>query len=107
MSAHNETHGEHASVKDYLIVAAILTVITIVEVATYYEPLNQIPHFWLMVTLIVLSAAKFFIVVGYFMHLKYDHRIFRRLFLGPLAAMGGLFLALVLLFAYHGVKYYQ
>ena len=35
-------------------------------------------------TLLVLSAFKFAIVVMFYMHLKYDHKLFRALFTGPL-----------------------
>jgi cytochrome c oxidase subunit 4 len=31
-----------------------------------------------------MSAAKFAIVVMFYMHLRYDHKLFRALFTGPL-----------------------
>jgi len=31
-----------------------------------------------------MSAVKFAIVVMFYMHLKYDHKLFRALFTGPL-----------------------
>jgi cytochrome c oxidase subunit 4 len=48
--------------------------------------------------LLILSALKFGIVVAFYMHLKYDHKLFRALFTGPLliAALTGL--ALLFLF---------
>jgi cytochrome c oxidase subunit IV len=35
-------------------------------------------------TLLALSACKFVIVVMFYMHLKYDNKLFRILFTGPL-----------------------
>ena len=35
-------------------------------------------------TLLIMSALKFAIVVLFYMHLKYDHKLFRALFTGPL-----------------------
>jgi cytochrome c oxidase subunit 4 len=56
-------------------VAAVLALLTAVEVGLYYlkNGLTYIP-------LLALMAAKFVIVVGYFMHLKFDNKAFRRLF---------------------------
>lgn len=98
--AHGEhAHEEHASVRQYVIIAVILTVVTIIEVATYYM------EDWLGATLvpilIVLTSAKFFLVVGYYMHLKFDDRIFRRTFLAPLTLSMLILLSLLFLFAYH------
>lgn len=107
MSTPTQDAEQHASVKTYLIVAAILTVITIVEVATYYEPLKHIARPLLVSLLIILSAAKFFIVVGFYMHLKYDARIFRRFFLFPLAIAASILFALVALFWYHPMNLVQ
>jgi cytochrome c oxidase subunit 4 len=36
-------------------------------------------------SLIAMSIVKFVIVVGYFMHLKFDSRLFRRLFVAGIA----------------------
>jgi cytochrome c oxidase subunit 4 len=76
-----EQHAGHASVGTYVLIGVILTVITAVEVAIFYIPaLDRV----LVPTLLVLSAAKFVIVVMFYMHLRYDHPIFRRVFFGPL-----------------------
>ena len=76
---HGEAHESHVGL--YLKVALILGIITGVEVAIFYIPaLKPI----LIPTLLILSAAKFFIVVLWFMHLKFDSRVFWRVFFGPL-----------------------
>jgi cytochrome c oxidase subunit 4 len=64
-------HHEHPSEAKYIQIATILTIITIVEVAIYYvEAFDAI----LVPALIALSTIKFVMVVGYFMHLKFDDK---------------------------------
>jgi cytochrome c oxidase subunit 4 len=46
----------------------------------------------------VLSVAKFLAVVGYFMHLKYDKRIFRYMFFAGLTLALAVFLAMIAMF---------
>ena len=53
-----------------------------------------------MPTLLVLSATKFVIVVMFYMHLKYDHKLFRALFTGPLLIAMSTLLALFALFSH-------
>lgn len=73
-----ELHG-HPGPKEYIRIAVILAVVTAVEVGIYYmgslRPL-------IVPLLLSLSLLKFALVALYFMHLKFDSRIFRRLFLG-------------------------
>jgi cytochrome c oxidase subunit 4 len=102
--AQTQVHEEaHATIGTYIWIAVLLTIITVAEVATYYIPYFNLPenHTILVVSLILMSAAKFFIVVGWYMHLKYDARIFRRFFLTGLIGATVILCALVLLFAYH------
>jgi cytochrome c oxidase subunit 4 len=97
--AHAAEH-EHPTWKQYRWVAIWLTAITGVEVWVYYTPFKDSPLF--APTLLLMSAVKFIIVVMYYMHLKYDHWIFRRLFVGSLAiAICTLF---ALLFLFHKIK---
>jgi cytochrome c oxidase subunit IV len=89
--------GGHATVKTYVNVAIVLAIITAVEVATLYIP--GIPGSLLVISLLVMSAVKFFLVVGFFMHLRYDHPIMRALFVGPLIIAIGIILAVMALFS--------
>ena len=89
---------EHPTWKEYRWVGLWLTVITIVEVWIYYTPFSNTPLF--VPTLLVLSAAKFAIVVMFYMHLKYDHRLFRALFTGPLIIAISILVALLFLFSH-------
>jgi len=81
-AAMGEVH-EHPTWKEYKWVALILTLITIVEVAIYYIPAFVATKLFVP-TLLIMSAVKFAIVVMFYMHLKYDHKLFRVLFTGPL-----------------------
>jgi len=91
----------HPGSKVYIIIAAILAFITAVEVAVYYiEELRP----YIFPILIVLSAAKFVLVVGYFMHLKFDHISFTWYFGGGLALALAMSMSVVVLqIATHGL----
>ena len=76
------THHDHPGEAKYIKIALILAAITAVEVAfSYWEAVEGI----LAPSLIAMSIVKFVIVVGYFMHLKFDSRLFRRLFVAGIA----------------------
>ena len=93
--AMGEVH-EHPTWKQYKWVALILTLITIVEVWIYYTPFKDSPLF--VPALLIMSAVKFAIVVLFYMHLKYDHKLFKALFTGPLIIAMCTLLALMALF---------
>jgi cytochrome c oxidase subunit 4 len=72
-----EGHGAHASPGFYWAIGGILTVMTAVEVAAFYIPaLAGV----LVPILLVLSAAKFSLVVMFFMHLRFDSKVFSGIF---------------------------
>jgi len=78
-----KTSHDHAgpSVATYIKVAILLTIITALEVGVIYiRRLTPI----LFPLLIVMATAKFTLVALFFMHLRYDPRSLRFLFLGPL-----------------------
>lgn len=85
-------HVDHPTEGKYWRIFWLLFAITAVEVALFYW---SIPGVNLNnAALGVLATLKFVIVVGYFMHLKFDARILRRLF------VGGLVLAVLVYIAY-------
>jgi len=91
-------HGAaHASVRTYVNVAIVLAIVTAVEVTTLYVP--GIPKSLLVTSLLLMSALKFFLVVGFFMHLRYDANVMRTLFVGPLLIAILIILALMALFS--------
>jgi caa(3)-type oxidase subunit IV len=101
-TSHRAGHAEpastgHATVRTYWIVAGVLAIITAIELAALYVP--GLPNVVLVLGLLLMSAAKFVLVVGVFMHLKYDSPIFRTMFVGPLLIAIGIILALMALFS--------
>ena len=84
---HATTHRRHPTVADYWKIAFILAVITAVEVAaSYLDGLDRAIIVW---SLIILSIAKFAIVVMYFMHLRFDKPLYTRfLLIGLIGALG-------------------
>ena len=92
--AQDHTSG-HPTWRTYVVVGVILTVITAIEVAIFYvEALAR----WLVPLLLVLSAAKFVIVVLFYMHLKFDSKIFGRVFYAPLFLGALVVLGMIILF---------
>jgi cytochrome c oxidase subunit 4 len=76
------TTHDHPSELEYIKVAAVLAAITLAEVLVYYaKSLGKL----LALILVVLSTIKFSMVVLWFMHLRFDSRLFRRLFVTGMA----------------------
>ena len=80
--AMGEVH-EHPTWSTYWKVAVVLTLITVVEVWVYYIP-SFVASRAFVPALLVMSAVKFAIVVLFYMHLRYDHKLFKAIFTGPL-----------------------
>jgi cytochrome c oxidase subunit 4 len=75
-------HHDHPGEGKYIKVALVLAVITAVEVwFSYWDAVDS----FVAPALISMSIVKFGIVALYFMHLKFDSRLFRRLFVAGLA----------------------
>ncbi len=96
-AAAHEHHDDHPTWTIYWKVALILTIITIAEVSAYYIPAWENSAIYVP-SMLIMSAAKFAIVVMFYMHLKYDHRLFRSLFTGPLIVAGLTLIGLLFLF---------
>ena len=96
-AGHGQPGGGHASTATYLTIAATLTIITLVEVGVFYVPAFK-PV--LAPVLLALSALKFALVVMFFMHLKYDHKLFAGVFLLPFSIATGVIIALLFLFGF-------
>src|SRR5687767_15887228 len=94
---------EHPTWSTYWKVAVILTLITVIEVWVYYIP-SFVASRAFVPSLLVMSAAKFVIVVMFYMHLKYDDKLFRALFTGPLIIDVLTLVALLFLFGKAAVR---
>ncbi len=68
----------------------------------YYTPFTASKLF--VPTLLILSAVKFAIVVLFYMHLRYDARLFRALFTGPLIIAVVTLISLLFLFGHLAVR---
>lgn len=98
MTDHAEAHPEtHVDWKVYRWVALILLVMTIVEVWAYYIPGFPATR-WFVPLILILGTLKFAIVVAFYMHLKYDSKLFRALFVAPLTVAILILVALMFLF---------
>ena len=82
------SHG-HPGPAMYVGIAIILAVVTAIEVALYYI---EMPDRVLVALLLGLAFIKFSMVVAYFMHLKFDARLLRRLFVTGIALAGAVYL---------------
>lgn len=72
----------------YLKLAVILGIFTIIETTTYYIHIAQLI---ITLTLLVCMTCKFVLVVGYYMHLKFESRILVAVFTAGLTvALGGM-----------------
>ncbi|HEV3472514.1 MAG TPA: cytochrome C oxidase subunit IV family protein [Actinomycetota bacterium] len=69
--------SDHPTPRKYVNIAIILAIVTALEVAVYYVTM---PDSMLITVLAIMAIIKFVMVVAYFMHLRFDSRIFRRLF---------------------------
>jgi cytochrome c oxidase subunit 4 len=99
-----EVHAHaHPTWSTYKWVALILIVITVIEVWVYYIP-QFVASRLFVPSLLIMSAAKFAIVVMFYMHLKYDHKLFRALFSGPLIIAVLTIISLLFLFGQLAIR---
>ena len=103
--ARHMAHDEHAhpTAKVYIQIAVILTIITAVEVFVLYLPEMglDISGSILVAMFLVLSVAKFLLVVGWYMHLKFDPPMYRRMF--GFALVVALTVATAFIALFHGM----
>ena len=94
--AHGQEHA-HPTPGTYAKVAAILCIVTAVEVWVFYVDTLK---FALVPILVVLSAVKFSLVAMFYMHLKFDHPVYTRLLGAGILLAFAVFLALLALFTF-------
>lgn len=93
----NDGH-EHWSDLKFIYLAIALAVVTAIEVAMSYTI-----DFWgplFLPGLLVLMFVKFFAVVTYFMHLKFDNRLFSLMFYMGLFLAVGVYVAALFTFRF-------
>jgi cytochrome c oxidase subunit IV len=94
---HDQAHAHHPTPRMYVMIGIILTVLTAIEVALYYVPGFEETVLFRPVML-TLSTGKFVLVILFYMHLRYDSKLFKALFYGPLIIAVITLFALMLLF---------
>ncbi len=84
---HNDEHGHGLTDAGYVKIALFLAIVTAAEVAMSYTI-----DFWgplFLPVLIAMMLVKFFVVILFFMHLRFDNRLFSIMFyLGMILAIG-------------------
>lgn len=107
-AAEHQVVHKHPTDGDYVKIALILGAITALEVGTYFwkdifgsEPSTTA----LVLSLFPMMIAKFIIVAGYFMHLKYDNPMFKRVFVFGLVLAALVYVAAMATFQYFDDSY--
>jgi cytochrome c oxidase subunit 4 len=96
MSEETTTHQHGMSNAGYVRIALILAVITALEVSTYYVDFGPL----FMPSLMIMMVVKFFMVATYFMHLKFDNKIFSWMFYAGLFLAVGVYVAALATFKF-------
>ncbi len=93
---HTDEH-EHPSDGTYVKIAAILTVLTAIEVSSYFleNGAIQLSRDFLVSVILVLMVVKFAIVAMYFMHLKFDDPLLSRIFIAGILIALAVFVAML------------
>ncbi len=97
---HDLHHGEHAekhpSPRRYIQIAVVLCVLTLIEFLIFYGRWDSAT---MTAVILLLSGLKFILVVGYYMHLKFDNWRFSAFFFFPFIIMISIMVALMALFS--------
>src|SRR5262245_23708836 len=90
-------HSHHPSPRQYVLIAVVLVVLTAIEIAISYidtEHTNLI-----IIALFAMGAAKFFLVAGWYMHMRVDQPFFRRIFVIGMIGAGIVYGIVILMFS--------
>jgi cytochrome c oxidase subunit 4 len=90
-NAHTEHHlsdeVDHPTPRTFIKIAVILALITALETSTYWWPESL--HTLALVVLFTMMVIKFAMILLWFMHLKWDNKLFGVLFyIGLILAVG-------------------
>jgi cytochrome c oxidase subunit 4 len=100
-----EPHGQarlpaedraHPGPREYVMIAVILAIVTGLEVALFY--VDFLPSTAVVTGLLLLMTIKFALVILWFMHLRFDPPVFKRLFVTGVALALSVFLVVMLTF---------
>ncbi|MCU0267827.1 MAG: cytochrome C oxidase subunit IV family protein [Acidimicrobiales bacterium] len=99
-------HDDVEREKLYVIVALVLAALTAIEVATYFAEdfvlwgwgWGDHENFGVISVLMLLMAVKFWMVAGFFMHLRFDKKLLSGIFYSGLALALLVYIAVLLAF---------
>lgn len=101
-------HHDHPSDAQYWKIGALLGVLTLIEVGTYFitdDPYSHSLAPVLIGGLLTLMVIKFIVIASYFMHLKFDNRAFRYVFVAGLVLAVIVYLIVLSAFAFWSGDY--
>ncbi len=87
--------GAHPTAATYIKVALTLAVLTAIEFGVFYL---EMPNLVLITVFLLLSLVKFALVILFYMHLKFDSRLFSGVFIGGLVLAIAVSIALMAIF---------
>jgi cytochrome c oxidase subunit IV len=93
-------HDQHAhpvgATRTYWVIGVILTLVTFIEISAYFW--EEWYGVFAVPTVLIVSAFKFVLVVAFYMHLKYDSKVFTGVFVFPMALATLVIGSLILLY---------
>ena len=95
---HEEGHA-HPSDWAYVKIAVVLALVTGLEVFTYFETVLDWGAF-LVPSLIFMMIVKFYLVATWFMHLRFDSRLFAKMFTAGLILAVGVYVVTLAAFEF-------
>jgi cytochrome c oxidase subunit 4 len=101
-------HEHHPTDTTYWKVGLALGLVTALEVGTYFITDDPYSHDlkWLLIGgLLTLMVIKFVTIVAYFMHVRFDHKLFRNVFVGGLVVAVGVYLVTLATFQFFDERY--
>ena len=98
---HDEEYelSHHPQPRQYVFIGIVLAIVTAMEVGIYYL---DMPSGLLVASLMVFAVIKFVLVGSWFMHLKFDSRIFRMLFVTGIITALVIFTVMLVIFTTQG-----
>ena len=84
----DEAEHSHPGIGQYVEIGVILAVMTLIEVIIYESFDSGLSTAVGIPALVLLTILKFLLVVMWFMHLRFDHHMFRRFFYVGVALAG-------------------
>jgi cytochrome c oxidase subunit IV len=101
-------HQHHPSDAQYWKVGLALAIITALEVGTYFiadPPYDHELAPLLIGSLIFMMVLKFIVIGAYFMHLKFDNRLFKNVFIAGIVLAVGVYIAMLTAFEFWSDRY--